>query len=57
MWEIRSNLTHGTIARILFYVNHSTMILLHGFIKKTQKTPTKELTLAIKRKKEHEAYD
>ena len=26
------------------------MVLLHGFVKKTQKTPAKELELAIKRK-------
>jgi phage-related protein len=28
------------------------MVLLHGFIKKTQKTPTAALELALKRKKE-----
>lgn len=28
------------------------MVLLHGFIKKTQKTPKTDLDLALKRKKE-----
>ena len=32
----------------------SVMFLLHGFIKKTQKTPRQELELAKKRKKEIE---
>jgi phage-related protein len=31
-------------------VDEATMVLLHGFIKKTQKTPAKELELAQKRK-------
>jgi phage-related protein len=33
------------------------MILLHGFIKKSQKTPKQGLDLAVKRKKEHTKYD
>lgn len=46
--EVRSKLSDG-IARIIFYVENNTIILLHGFIKKTQKTPQKELDTAIKR--------
>ena|SRR5581483_10375137 len=49
LWEVRSQLGKR-IARVLFCVQGSTMVLLHGFIKKTQKTPAKELSLAIKRK-------
>jgi phage-related protein len=30
------------------------MVLVHGFIKKTQKTPAKDLALALKRRKEVE---
>jgi phage-related protein len=30
------------------------MVLLHGFVKKTQKTPSSELALALKRKQEIE---
>ncbi|MEZ4682105.1 MAG: type II toxin-antitoxin system RelE/ParE family toxin [Caldilineaceae bacterium] len=57
LWEVRSRLTGGRIARIIFYVRDGEMILLHGFIKKTQKTMQHDLDLAIKRKKEHERDD
>ena len=50
LWEVRSR-TGDRIARVLFCVEGSTMVLLHGFIKKTQKTPKHELDLAIKRMK------
>lgn len=53
MWEVRIKL-HDKIARVLFYINQRDMILLNGFIKKTQKTPKPELDLALKRKKIHE---
>jgi phage-related protein len=49
LWEIRSNLSSGRIARVIFFVNDGAMVLLHGFIKKTQKTPDKELDVASKR--------
>jgi phage-related protein len=52
LWEVRSDLTHGRIARVLFCIHDSRMVLLHGFIKKTQKTPDADLELAIKRTKE-----
>ena len=48
LWEIRSNLPSG-IARIIFTVNNHAMILLHGFIKKSQKTPLDDLRLARER--------
>ncbi len=54
LWEVRSQLTGGRIARVIFYVKNGEMILLHGFIKKTQKTPLSDLDLADKRRKEHE---
>lgn len=50
LYEVRSNLPSGKIARVLFCIFENRMILLHGFIKKTQKTPKKELDLALKRK-------
>jgi phage-related protein len=56
LWEIRSKITGGRIARVIFTIKHGEMILLHGFVKKTQKTPQKELACAAKRKKEHEKY-
>ena len=52
IFEIRSDLTQGRIARVLFCIIDSHMVLLHAFIKKTQKTPPYELDVAIKRKKE-----
>lgn len=48
LWEIRINL-HQRIARILFTVVGSEMVLLHGFIKKSQATPTTDLNLAKSR--------
>lgn len=50
LWEVRSKLSTGNIARTFFTVNNSEMILLHGFIKKSQKTPQKEIDLARTRK-------
>ena len=52
LWEVRSDLTQGRIARVLFCIVESRMVLLHAFIKKTQKTPDADLELAMKRKKE-----
>ena len=52
LWEVRSELKGGRIARVLFCVHDSRMVLLHAFIKKTQKTPQAELELALKRRKE-----
>jgi phage-related protein len=52
LWEVRSTLRGGRIARVLFCEHDGKLVLLHGFIKKTQKTPAGDLELAIKRKKE-----
>jgi len=52
LWEVRSDLASGRIARVIFCIANGQMVLLHGFIKKTQKTPVGELELALKRKKE-----
>ena len=51
LWEVRSDLPQGRIARVLFCVSDGRMVLLHGFIKKSQKTPTSERDVAIKRMK------
>ena len=48
LWEARINIPAG-IARILFTVDEGLMVLLHGFIKKSQKTPENELKTAKKR--------
>src|SRR5215207_10231603 len=54
LWEVRSRLTQGRVARVIFCVAHDRMVLLHSFIKKTQKTPQPDLDLARKRQKEAE---
>lgn len=51
LWEVRSNLP-GRIARVLFCIHDGSIVALHGFIKKTQKTPRADLDLAKKRLKE-----
>jgi phage-related protein len=52
LWEMRTNLPSNRIARLLFCVTGGRILILHGFIKKTQKTPDEELTQARRRKKE-----
>ena len=52
LWEVRSDLTSNRIARVLFCFSEGRLIALHGFVKKTQKTPDAELTLARKRMSE-----
>lgn len=51
LWEVRSHITDG-IARTLFTVKNQTMVLLHGFVKKSQKTPATELDIAKQRLKQ-----
>jgi phage-related protein len=53
--EIRTGLPSNRIARVLFCMARGRIVVLHGFIKKSQKTPDEELALARKRKKEFEA--
>lgn len=50
LWEVRSHLRDGRIARVFFTVHRTQMVLLHGFIKKSQKTPSDEMALAQGRK-------
>ena len=52
LWEIRSNISSGRIARVVFKVVNEQMVLLHGFVKKSQKIPKPDLDVALKRKKE-----
>ena len=54
IWEVRSNLTKGRIARVLFCLDESSVVLLHGFIKKSQKTPKPDIEIARKRKRHRE---
>ena len=52
MWEVRSDITHSRISRVLFCIHAGRMVLLHGFVKKTQKTPATDRDLALKRMRE-----
>lgn len=54
LWEVRSRLPGRRIARVIFCTVGARMVLLHGFIKTTQKTPKADLDLARDRKKEIE---
>ena len=55
LWEVRSALPGKTIARTMFCVEGGRIVVLHGFIKKSQRTPEPDLVLARKRKKEFES--
>lgn len=52
LWEVRSTLPSRRIARVLFGFHEGMLVALHGFIKKTQKTPAEDLALARQRLKE-----
>jgi len=55
LWEVRSTLPSRRIARLLFFVDEGRIGVVHGFIKKTQKTPDNDLEIARKRMKEMQA--
>ena len=52
LWEVRSSLPNNRIARMLFTPYEGRMVLLHGFVKKTQQTPDAALDIARQRMKE-----
>lgn len=55
IYEVRTSLGQNRIARVLFYIDKkSRMVLLHGFIKKTQKTSREDLDLAKSNKAKHQ---
>jgi phage-related protein len=53
LWELR--IQQGSdISRIFYFLPvGNTFILLHGFLKKTQKTPTQELDTALRYKDDY----
>jgi phage-related protein len=55
LWEVRSKLPSRRIARLLFFFHEDRIGVVHGFIKKTQKTPPDDLDLARRRMKEMRA--
>ena len=54
LWEVRSDCRGNRIARLLIRLVEGKIVVLHGFINKTQKTPDAELKTARKRKCEFE---
>ena len=51
LWEVRSDISHGNIARVIFCIAQGQMVLLHGFVKKSQKAPKADLDVARKRQR------
>ena len=55
IYEVRTKLSQNRTARVLFYIDErSRMVLLHGFVKKTRKTPEDDLALARSNKSKHQ---
>lgn len=52
LWEVRSTLPSQKIARLILCFHQGTLVVLHGFIKKTRKTPAGDIGLAKRRMKE-----
>ena len=50
LWEVRSCIGGG-IARVLFCVDEGEMVLPRGFVKKSERTPKKDIDPALGRKK------
>ncbi len=56
LYEVRTNISQGRIARVMFYIDtKGRMVVLHGFVKKTQKTTDRDMDIARKNKSLHEA--
>ena len=51
LFEVRVNLAGKRISRVIFCIHAEHIVLLHGFVKKSQKTPKSDLELARKRKR------
>jgi phage-related protein len=55
LYEVRTTLPQNRIARVFFYIDkRNQMILLHGFIKKKQRTPGEDMELARRNKSKHQ---
>ena len=50
LWEVRTGISDKRICRVMFTINGNAMILLHAFVKKTQKTPKEDMELGKKRR-------
>jgi phage-related protein len=54
LWEVRSDLPRHRIGRVIFFFHRGALVILHGFLKKTQRTPDEDIELARRRQKEVE---
>ena len=52
LYEVRSDILNKRIARVIFTIIDDNMVLLHSFIKKSQKTPKQDIEIAKNRAKE-----
>jgi phage-related protein len=52
LWEVRSTLPSQRIARLIVCFHQNKIVVLHGFIKKTRRTPVEDIELAARRKAE-----
>ncbi len=53
IWEVRVQLGNNIFRLLGFFENEQLLILNHGFMKKTQKTPSQEIKMAESRKKDY----
>ncbi len=53
LWEVRVQIGSNAIRILGFFEGNNFIVLTNGFLKKTQKTPKKEIELAAKRMKEY----
>jgi phage-related protein len=56
LWEVRASLPSKREARVFFGFHDGMLVALHAMIKKTQKTPAEDLTLARQRFKELQSW-
>ena len=52
IWEVRSTLPNRRIARLMLCFHENKIVALHGFIKKTQRTPLEDIDVARQRMRE-----
>ena len=52
IFELRFKGKEGQVRVLFFFFYGKRIIFTHGFVKKTQKTPRKEIEIALKRRKD-----
>ena len=54
LWEVRSSLGGNREVRMIFFHDtaHKALVVVHGFLKKSQKTPKAEIDIAVRRMRE-----